>query len=78
MSAIAITAFSMPGPRAAEKASARTRLGKDRKISVMHQNNIDPVAQITGGCTDDKADRADDHRHQDADIERGPGAVDQA
>ena len=44
----------------------------------MHQNNIDPVAQITGGCTDDKADRADDHRHQDADIERGPGAVDQA
>ena len=35
MSEIAITAFSMPGPSAAAKASASTRRGKARKMSVM-------------------------------------------
>ncbi|MCY1244082.1 hypothetical protein D9M72_571350 [compost metagenome] len=38
--AMAMTAFSMPGPRLAEKARARTRLGKERKISVIRINTI--------------------------------------
>ncbi|MDT4887555.1 hypothetical protein FQZ97_1240180 [compost metagenome] len=40
VSAMAITACSSPGPRAAMNANARTRLGKEMKMSVMRMNRL--------------------------------------
>ncbi|MNE72924.1 hypothetical protein D3C80_1689040 [compost metagenome] len=40
VSAMATTACSRPGPRAAMNASARTRLGKEMKISVMRMKTV--------------------------------------
>jgi len=55
---MAITAFSMPGPRAAAKASASTRRGNARKMSVMRISTVSaappkypagrPMARPTG------------------------------
>ena len=51
--AIAITAFSMPGPSAATKASARISFGKARKMSVVRIStaSTQPPAEPATGPT---------------------------
>ena len=62
---MAMMAFSMPGPSAATKASARTSRGKRQEdVGDAHQHGVDPAAEIAGDRADEEADRQHDDRHQ--------------
>ncbi len=76
---MAITAFSMPGPSAAAKASAsiEAREGEE-DVGDAHQHRIDPAAEIAGDRADGEPDGHHDDRHQHHDGERGARAVERA
>ena len=55
---MAMMAFSMPGPSAATKASARISRGNDEEdVGDAHQHRVDPAAEIAGDRPDREADR---------------------
>ena len=60
---MAMMALVMPGPSAATKASASTRLGSDRKMSVTRISTASTQPpKIAGDRADHQADRRDDDR----------------
>ena len=76
---MAMMAFSMPGPSAATKASARIEAREgEEDVGDPHQHRIDPAAEIAGDGADQEADGRCDQRHQHHDEERDARAVDDA
>ena len=77
---MARTAFSMPGPSAATKASARTRRGKGQEdVGDAHQHAVDPAAEIAGErCRRRGRQGARSRVTSDDDGERDARAVDDA
>ena len=66
---MAMMAFSMPGPSAATKASARIEAREgEEDVGDPHQHRVDPAAEIAGDRPDEEADRRRDDRdeHDDA------------
>ena len=68
---MASTAFSMPGPSAATKASARISFGKgEEDVGDAHQDRIGPAAGIASDRADQQADRGGDDGDENDDVER--------
>ncbi len=77
--AIAITAFSIPGPSAATNASARIKPRKrEEDVGDAHQRRVDEPAGITGDRADGESDRRGEQRDEHDDDERDPRAEDHA
>ena len=79
MIAIAMTAFSIPGPSAATNASARISRGKARKMSVTRISAASTSPpRVAGDGPDDEPDRRGEQRDQHDDDQRDPRAEDDA